>query len=282
MSYRPFYITLFTLLTLLTHQGCSDNNPRKENLQFKRIISLSPSITGQIIDLGAEDYIIGVTPYHPPLKKDIPLVGTYITPSIEKIIMLKPDIIFMSEEDGEIQQNSFFRKFGLRYYRFGRNSDFNSICSNYLILAGMIGRSGVALKKIEYYSDRLKDLRRSGSKLRVVFLVSVKPLITVSKLSHISDIIEKSGGINVFGDLAAPYPILTLEALIVKNPDVVIIMNRGEESYLYDRLKGFRNIDFINRKNIFVAGDEYIPYYTPEEFVLSAVKISEIVNLVNR
>jgi ABC-type Fe3+-hydroxamate transport system substrate-binding protein len=283
MSYRPFISFCFIiLLSLLTHPGCNEHISQKDFIPCKRIISLSPSITGQIIDLGAEDNIVGVTPYHPPLKKEIPLVGTYITPSIEKIITLKPDIIFMSEEDGEIQADSFFQKFGLKYHRFGRNSDFKSICNNYYLLAVMIGRSDEALKKIEYYKAGLKNIGRSSSKFKVAFLVSVKPLITVSKLSYISDIIKEAGGINVFGDLANPYTILTLEALIVRNPDVVIIMNEGEDRYLYGLLKGFRNIEFINRKNIFVAGDRYIPYYSPKEFILSVEKFSEILSLINK
>jgi ABC-type Fe3+-hydroxamate transport system substrate-binding protein len=283
MPYRP--IVLFYLLfniMVLSFPGCGEHKSRNENISGKRIISLSPSITGQIIDLGAEDNIVGVTPYHPPLKKEVPLVGTYITPSIEKIILLKPDIIFMSEEDGEIQRSTFFDKFGLKYYRFGRNNDFKAICSNYSLLAGMIGRSDYAEKKIEYYKSRLKNIKRNNSKLKVAFLVSVKPLITVSGQSHISDIIREAGGINIFEEIKNPYPILTLEALIVKNPDAVIIMIQGEEKYLYDRLKNFSGIDFLKRKNIFVAGDGTIPYYTPKEFVLSVEKISEILSHVNR
>lgn len=283
MAYRPvisFYLCV--CFVILSYQGCSKKNPSNENTSGKRIISLSPSITGQIIDLGAEDNIAGVTPYHPPLKREVPLVGTYISPSIEKIISLKPDIILMSEEDGEIQRNSFFDKFGLKYYRFGRNSDFQSICGNYFLLGEMIGRRDSASAKIKYYTQRLRNVKKTGPPLKVVFLVSVKPLITVSKLSHISDIIKEAGGINVFADLDNPYPILTLESLIIKKPDVVIIMSPGEDLYLYSQLKKFKNIDFINRKNIFVTGDGIIPYYSPKEYVLSVEKISEILSHVNK
>ncbi|HNX25512.1 MAG TPA: helical backbone metal receptor [Spirochaetota bacterium] len=283
MAYRPvisYYLIIF--FAVLVFQGCGKHSPQNENISGKRIISLSPSITGQIIDLGAEDNIVGVTPYHPPLKREVPLVGTYITPSIEKIISLKPDIIFMSEEDGEIQRNNFFEKFGLKYYRFGRNSDFKSICDNYYLLGEMIGERDSAVKKIHYYRKRLNDVKKETSGLKVAFLVSVKPLITVSKLSHISDIIIEAGGINVFANLDNPYPILTLESLIIKNPDAVIIMSPGEDRYLYHQLKNFNNIDFIKKKNIFVAGDDIIPYYSPKEYVLSVEKISEILSHVNK
>jgi ABC-type Fe3+-hydroxamate transport system substrate-binding protein len=283
MAYRPVIsFCLCICFAILSYQGCGRKTPFNENISGKRIISLSPSITGQIIDLGAEENIAGVTPYHPPLKRDVPLVGTYISPSIEKIISLKPDIILMSEEDGEIQRDSFFEKFGLKYYRFGRNSDFQSICANYSFLGEMIGRKDSASEKIKHYRQRLNSVKKVRTPLKVVFLVSVKPLITVSKLSHISDIIKEAGGENVFAYLDNPYPILTLESLIIKKPDVVLIMSPGEDQYLYRQLEKFKNIDFINRKNIFVTGDGIIPYYSPKEFVLSVEKISEILSHVNK
>jgi len=281
MQYRSV-ISFIIILSAFLHMGCDDAKNRNIDRPVERIISLSPSITGQIIDLGAEDKIVGVTPYHPPLKKEVPLVGTYITPSIEKIVTLKPDMIFLSEEDGDIQRNSFFEKFDLKYHRFGRNRDFKSICSNYTILAGIIGKSEIAESRISYYESRLKKIKKDGSELRVAFLISVKPLITISKLSHISDIIRKAGGVNVFDELDNPYPILTMESLIMKNPHVVIVMSPGDDAYLYHQLRDFTKVDFINKKNIFVSGYENIPYYSPKEFILSVEKIAGILNLVNK
>jgi ABC-type Fe3+-hydroxamate transport system substrate-binding protein len=243
-------------------------------------------VTRQIIDLEAEDNLVGVTPYCPSSKKNIAIVGTYINPSIETIISLKPDIVFMSEEDRDIQRDNFFKKFGLKYYKFGRNDRFETICSNYKKLSEMIGKRDYAEKKIDSYVNRLNRIKGSGesmcSPLKVVFLVSVKPLITVSGLSYISDIIHKSGGINIFKDLKSPYPILTLEALIIKQPDIVIVMNHGDELYLSNKLKNFQNIDFVNKKNIFALGDENIPYYTPKDFVISVEKIYKILNHTKR
>jgi ABC-type Fe3+-hydroxamate transport system substrate-binding protein len=239
-------------------------------------------VTSQIIDLGAEDNLVGVTNYCPSTKDGVAIVGTYINPSIEMIISLKPDIVFMSEEDSDIQHDNFFKKFGLRYYKFGRNDNFEAICRNYKELSDMTGRRDYAEKKIDNYISRLNRIKTDGAKLRVVFLVSVKPLITVSDLSYISDIIERAGGINIFKNLKNPYPILTLEALVIKQPDAVIVMNHGGELYLKSVLENFKNIEFINKKNIFALGDENIPYYTPKDYVVSVEKIYEILNDAKR
>ena len=279
MPYTPRTLCCIIIFFHITFYSCSDKRiPVEKNSPVTRIISLSPSITGQIIDLGSEDYLAGVTPHHPPLKKNLPLVGTFINPSLERIISLKPDIIFCSEEDGDVQSNDFFKKFGLKYYKFNRNTDFKSICDNYLILAGIIGKKEYGEKQVDFYSDRLNRIKKDKTNVKVAFLVSVKPLITVSKLSYITNIIRDAGGSNVFSEAKNPYPILTVESLVIKNPDVVIIMNKGEDSYLFNQLKGFKTLNFIIKKNIFVAGDDVIPYYSPKEYILAVEKISEILN----
>ena len=84
MSHRPVTLLFLNIIfAIISCQRCNDHSSDNENITGKRVISLSPSITGQIIDLGAEDSLVGVTPYHPPLKKDVAIVGSYINPSIE-------------------------------------------------------------------------------------------------------------------------------------------------------------------------------------------------------
>jgi len=271
-------IVLCFLIIIILSLNCSNSSPQN-NPDSLRIISLSPSVTRQIIDLGAEANLVGVTPYCKPDKAGIAIVGTYINPSIETIISLKPDIVFMSEEDSDIQRDNFFKKFGLKYHKFGRNDNLETICNNYKKLSDILGKRDYAEKKIDLYIDKINRRGESMcSPTKIAFLISVKPLITISDQSYISDIIHKSGGINIFKDLKNPYPILTLEALIIKQPDVVIVMNHGDELYLENKLKDFKNIEFINKKNIFALGDENIPYYTPKDYVISVEKIYEILN----
>jgi ABC-type Fe3+-hydroxamate transport system substrate-binding protein len=279
MPYFSFITCCLFIVSHIIFYSCNEKKiPHEKNIPVKRIISLSPSITGQIIDLDLEDKLVGVTPHHPPLKRDLPLVGTFINPSIEKIISLEPDIIFYSEEDGDVQSNDFFKKFGLKHYKFSRNNDFRTICNNYLMLSAITGKKEYGENKVAFYTERLKEVRKENANIKVAFLVSVKPLVTVSKHSYITNIINDAGGINIFSEAGNPYPILTVESLVIKNPDVVIIMHEGEDVYLFNQLKCFKNLNFIIKKNIFVAGDDVIPYYSPKEYILAVKKISEILS----
>ena len=171
-------ILLFLLIILSSSLTCSGDSKEK-NSSGLRIVSLSPSITSQVIDLGAEDNLVGITPYCKSTK-EIAIVGTYVNPSIEIIISLRPDIVLMSEEDSDTQRDNFFKKFGLKYYKFDRNENFETICDNYKKLSDIIGIRNYAEKKIASYTDGLNKIKTSDVKLKVVFLVSVKPLIAVS------------------------------------------------------------------------------------------------------
>lgn len=275
---RLIALLLVFIPALHIFAGCDKYTEPAQSADIKRIVSLSPSITGQIIDLDAEDMLAGVTTWHPPLKKEIPVIGTYISPSIEKIISLKPDIIFISDEEGEVQRDYFIRRFNLRYYKFGKNRGFDSICENYLHLAGMIGRGELAASKIGIYRERLRSVKKSGTGLRVAFLVSVKPMVTVSGWSFISDIIRDTGAENIYSELDTPYPLITMESLVIKNPDAVIVMFKGDDIFLYNRLRHYRSINFINRKCIFVADENTTPYYTPGDYVKSVEHLSGILS----
>jgi ABC-type Fe3+-hydroxamate transport system substrate-binding protein len=211
--------------------------------------------------------LCGVTPYNPEYRGDAEIIGNYISPDIEKLMSLNPDIVLLSDEDSA-QSFVVHGKSGLRYYRFGRVGNFDDICSNYMVLADMLGRTSAAAN-IKIYRERLSRVSRPEHEPGVIFLVSVKPLITVSGSSYISSIIRQAGGRNLFENGRTPYPILNMEALLLADPDAVIVMIHDDREYLEKYLERFKNVRFVKKKNIYSTGDGSIPYYSPERYVES-------------
>lgn len=284
MNLKKIIITAFILgipfLFFIRERGEDCGTIPVENP--RRIISLSPSVTRCIIDLGAADLLAGVTDYtlHPELK--VESVGAYISPNMEKIIRLKPDLVLVSEEDRYIQKLPLLEKFGLRIEVLGRNRGFDSLCENYRRLAEITGMSKTAEVKIAEYSNRISRIVRPETPPRIVFLVSVKPLVTVSGKSHISSIIADAGGSNPFAGADTPYPILSLESLLLSGADALILMTMGYDFDINSVLSGYRNADFIRKGNVFVVGEENIPYYTPGDYTISVEKISSLINMIKR
>lgn len=249
-----------------------------------RVVSLSPSITREIVDLGAGGILDGVVNPEYAGLQGAESVGSYLNPDLEKVIRLRPDIVFISEEDIYIQKTALLRDFGLTVVAVGKNPDFDSMCSNYIFLAGLIGKESAALEKIRVYKERVAATGASvsGRRPRIVFLVSAKPLVSVSAGSHISSIIRDAGADNIFGNAGSPYPLLSLEALVASQPDAVIVMSTGDDEYLYSMLSGFKRVRFSAEKNIFIAGDEHIPYYTPADYTASVERIASILKMIKR
>jgi iron complex transport system substrate-binding protein len=249
--------------------------------KVKRIISLTPAITRQIIDLESEHLLVGVTSYHPPLTRKIEIVGTLVRPNIEKIVILKPDIVFISEEDNVVQFVETLEATNIAVHKFGRNYGFKSICENYLKLASIIQKRELAEKKVKQYRERLNSITSGGSKPAVALLVSNTPIVGVSAVTYIGKVIDDAGGINSMRLLARPYPKLSLEHLIKLDPDIIIsILNHTETNNepLKNSLKGFPELKVMKNRSIYPLKSENICIYAPGDYVKSVEQVNGIIN----
>ena len=98
---------LMALFFYIAKNFVEEDSPQKipEN-KLNSIVSLSPSITREIIDLDSENILKGVTSYHPPLKNKIEIVGNLLKPNIEKISLINPELILFSKEDNTGKEQS--------------------------------------------------------------------------------------------------------------------------------------------------------------------------------
>ena len=226
-----------------------------------RIVSLSPSLSRQIIDLGAEDRLVGVTSWHPPLKGKVPVVGTLMHPSLESILALGPDLVILSREDGAVQRIGRLRETGLRVHIFERNDSWSHIVGNYLELARMLGLEERARERVEIYERRLESMKMTG-KRRAAIILSRAPLVTVSAGAFPGDALRRAGGVNVFSDLKQRYAPVTLEALFLARPEVLLVTSRPAAQWLEREIRK-------TGRDISVRFIEHDPvsYYAPKEFV---------------
>jgi ABC-type Fe3+-hydroxamate transport system substrate-binding protein len=246
-----------------------------------RIVSLSPSISREIVDLGAGGLLVGVTSYDDVRGRGIKVIGTLVQPNLETIVMLRPDIVFYSGEDGLVQNIGRISGAGVATHRFGRNRNFNDICGNYTALAGMLGRLPAAQKKVNGYReilDRLKKRGRAAEPPLVVFLISCTPLIAASADSFIGQIIGDAGGRCAYGGAGRPHPMVSMESLVQTDPDVIIAMTGGDDvDDFFRRLsRDFKDLAAVSHGNMHAISPDTIPFYTPSDYVKSVERISYI------
>lgn len=279
MKIKNFNPVIIIIVIMFSFLFFSDKDPPmviEMNQYLERIISLSPSITRQIIDLDSEDRLVGVTSYHPPLKRKVDIVGTLIQPNIEKIVILRPDIILFSEEDNPTQNIERLGLTGFRTFLFSRNSSIEDLFNNYLKLAEILNKEEIARVKIKYYRAKLESYRVLSKRYRTAFVISHDPLIIASNTSFIGRIIEDAGGKNIFRDLKIPYPKISAEFLIRLDPDIIVSMMSGAEVYFRTVFRDFENSKIKRYNNIYYIKPDKISFYNPKDYVDSVKIVSDI------
>lgn len=230
-----------------------------------------------IIDLGCEDQLVGVTSWHPPLTRDVPVIGTLVNPSVEAVLLACPDAVLLSEEDGATQKTGIIKAAGLRLVVLSRNRNFGDITKNYLKLAELLGRRGPGRERLAGYERRLAAMKsRIKTEKKVILLLATEPLVTVGKTSFINAMIKDAGAKNCFGDLVNPYPVINREALVKKDPAVLIVMEKGGKKKLRRLLKPFP-LKVIKRRKIFEIAPDSVAYYTPEDYIHGVAALNRIV-----
>ncbi len=222
-----FFLASILLLTIFSC-NTSQQKPVEKNEKL-RIVSLAPSITKEIIDLGLKNNIVGATSYCEITKTNKELViGTATEVNIEKVILLKPDMVLTTAltEPNIIES---LRKNGVNVYLVSKMHSFGEICSHFKELGKLVGREAaadsiiaVSVKKI----DSLKSIIPAGTqKKKVFFQIGANPIFTVIPNTFMNDLITMSGCENIAYDFTKGT--ITRESVLQRNPDVIFVVTMG-------------------------------------------------------
>jgi len=245
---------------------------------YNRIISLAPSVTQSLYELGMEKEVIANTTYCPKgtLKKEI--IGTLTEPNIEKIINLKPDLIISTKEGNNKAAVEKMKRLGLKVYVIGTSSSFSDICENFRNLADFLQKGTAAEKIISETTREIKAIYEETEKEkreRVFWEIGANPLVTVGKKSFVNDYNKYAGGKNIFQYIDMRYPNITLEKVIEKNPDVILVVSMGNiGNEEVRKWKKYVSINAVKNNKLYILDANDIFALTPMTF-LNAVKVTK-------
>jgi len=246
---------------------------------YKRIVSLSRVITQDIYLLGASDKLIGCTSYCDMAVADSKeVVASAIDVNLEKLIMLKPDLVLTTTLT-KSETIETLKKVGVKVVAFPTTKSYEAICQNFMQIAEYTGTIAFADQIIKRQRERLDSLMSSIPKVnkpRIFFEIGTKPIFTVMPNTFMDDFITFSGGINVAADLTKGT--ITRESVILRNPDVIIIVTMGilgeeEKSnwYSYNQLNATKN------KKVFLIDSNKACSPSPISFI---DVVEEIIKLI--
>lgn len=194
---------------------------------YDRIISLSPQITESIYLLGAGEKLIGVTDFckRPSEVTKKEKIGTPLRPDVEKIIAMRPDIVFGTREGNSPIVMARFERLNVKIHYFNRPKTFADLMDNFLTLSKMVGKEERG-RRIKEVAQRSLPETKNRRGFKVLWQVGAEPLIVASNKSLANDIILLAGGSNIV-ESELPYPRINAEEVILKAPHVIVLMDMG-------------------------------------------------------
>lgn len=224
-----------------------------------RIISLAPSTTEILFALGLDRQILGVSSFcnYPAQANSKEKVGTFSQPNIEKIISLKPDIIFCTgleqaltiEELKRLKLKVFVSDPATIAELFKSIKDIAKITAKEKEADALI--KGMKLK-IEEVVSKVKSIPRE-KKQKVFIEIWDDPLMTAGKGSFIDELISLAGGQNLAFDTSRPYSYFSPEQAIKRNPDCIILtyMSQKKTTDSVKQRLGWQNIAAVRNSRIY-------------------------------
>lgn len=251
--------------------------------EYKRIVSLAPSVTKSLYELGTEEFIVGITVYCPKgiTKKEI--IGTLLEPNIEKIAFLNPDLIVLTKEGNAKATAEKLKRLGFEIYIMETAKDFNEICVNYYNLAEKLGKTKEGKQIVstaKYLLERIHNKLRGFNELRVFWEINANPLYTAGERSFISNYGCCTKSVNIYKDFNIRYFTVDIESVIERNPDIILIVNMGDiDSKEIVKWNKYNMVKAVKNNKVFIIDvDSNIFSPTPLTFAKSAIMIAKIIH----
>jgi len=235
-----------------------------------RIVSLAPNITETLFALGLENEIIGVTVFsdYPAAAGKKPKVGSFVNLSLEKIVSLSPDLVIATANGNRKKTILKLESMGIPIYVI-RPEGFEDIFKTIVNIGRITGKEGVAtalVDKLQRRVRRVRSMAESLKKPRVFFQIGIDPIVSVGRDTIHNRLITLAGGINVLGDVAIEYPRISIEKIIMKRPDIIIIssMKRGGKFTLEkNKWSMWKDIPAVKSGSIHVIDSDLTDHFSP-------------------
>jgi iron complex transport system substrate-binding protein len=192
----------------------------------QRIVSLAPGATEMLFAAGAGALVIATVEFsdEPPQARKVPRIGDANSVDMERLVALRPDIVVVWEGGGNAAQIEKLEQMRMPLYR-QKAATLAAMPASLRRLGELTGTREAAARGAKDIEARLAALARKygrGENLSVLLEVWNRPIYTVGGTHLMSDSLRLCGTRNVFDDLSDLGPAVDVEAVIARDPDVIV------------------------------------------------------------
>ena len=237
-----------------------------ETATVARIVTLAPNLTELVFAAGAGDLLVGVSAYsdYPPAAQDLPIVSDAFTVDHEQLILLKPDLLlaWQSGTPAHVVDELRAAGFNIEAITTRGLDDVPAALEHIGHLTGNDETARVAAHRFRESFGRLARQHAAAAEISVFYQITARPLYTVNRDHFIAEIISLCGGRNIFSDLSKLAPSVSVEAVIDRDPEVLLAASDSGEMPFADWQR-WDNLAANRYSNHFIVGSAEIGRATP-------------------
>ncbi len=219
----------------------------------QRVVSLAPSLTELMLELGAAEQLVGALGERPAALAALPSVGEPGQLEFETLLSLQPGLVLLWPDSINAAQRQQLRDLHIPLYEAEPHS-LEQLASQVAELGARVGRAERGRQLAVQVRDELARLRaryQRPTPLRVFYQVWDKPLYTLGGEQIISDALRVCGAQNLFADLPLAAPQISLEAVLARNPEVILV----SEAQLLPAWQAWPQLQAVQHGQVWVIPD---------------------------
>lgn len=262
------------------------------NGEYRRIVSLSPSITEILFALGAGDRVVGVTSYceYPPEARRRTRVGGYFNSNFEAIVALEPDLVVLRGVPG--QSMPAFEQLELPTLVVSHNR-VQDILDSITTIGGYCGAESEAAGLVAKIEAGMKQIQQKTAGLdrpRVMFAVErtlgsgrIEDVYIAGQDGFLDKVTTLAGGRNACPITAARFPVVSIEGIMKINPQVIVdlVAKRSQndldaETILAD-WQQLADVEAVRNGQVYLVDDDFA-FIPGPRFLLLAEKLARLIH----
>ncbi len=198
----------------------------------ERVVTLAPSLTEIMLELEADDLLVGLLDAgdRPAAVQHLPSVGHFGRLELESLLSLQPDLVLLWPDSISSGQRQQLQRLGIPIMLVEPRK-LADLAEQFAEIGARVGRAEQGKRLQQHFNQGLQRLSQRYQRqqpLRLFYQVWDVPLYTLGGQQIISDALRVCGAENIFADLSLPAPQVSVEAVLQRNPEVILAGSQAQ------------------------------------------------------
>lgn len=230
--------------------------------KVERIVSLSPSTTEILAELGALDKVVGTDAYsnYPEEANAIDKMGDYNGVNIELVVAAEPDVVLTA---GKLQADAMEKLSELNIPVIGcEATEYAQIPDSIRLIGKVVDKEKEAEALIQDIKAVEEESARDGEPLKVYYVMSYGEYgnWTSGPGSFINEMIKIAGGYPITEDAnpSAPWMDYSVEAMVAGDPDIILMAESLGDPSVLSSTPGYQDMRAVQEGRVYTINDDII------------------------